>query len=179
MFTSVQESLEGSLLVPNPFICGLPILDPERFIGREQETQEVFVHLKNGTSVSVSGERRTGKTSFLKYLTHLETRSRFGLGAERATFVFVDGQSLDKDTTLAGFWKGIFQEIQAQFTANKLDLGAVPAMPNGPPEIKKIGVFLDKMAQRSHKIVILLDELERIAELRPCGTTSFTGFALL
>lgn len=165
MFTSVEEDPENSPLVPNPFIYGLPILDPEHFIGREQETQEVFSHLNNGRSVSIWGERRTGKTSFLKHLTHPETRNRFGFDAARATFVFVDGQSLGMDTTLAGFWRGVFQEIQAQFTSNRLNLGTVPALPNGPPDLKKISAFLDKVAQRSHRIVILLDELERIAEI--------------
>jgi hypothetical protein len=56
----------------NPFTYGNPISDPERFIGRRREVDQVFSRLRNAEAESSSlvGERRVGKTSLLAYLAH-------------------------------------------------------------------------------------------------------------
>ena len=51
----------------NPFTYGNPISDPQRFIGRRREVEQIYSRLLNPEfeSSSIVGERRTGKTSLL------------------------------------------------------------------------------------------------------------------
>jgi len=53
---------------PNPFSFGNPIRDPQRFIGRRSDLQQIVDRLRSSAheSTSVVGERRIGKTSLLK-----------------------------------------------------------------------------------------------------------------
>jgi len=53
----------------NPFIVGVPITDPADFFGREREISFCLARLRGMQSVSITGERRIGKSSLLHYLT--------------------------------------------------------------------------------------------------------------
>ena len=46
----------------NPFTYGNPISDPERFVGRRREVEQIFMRLRNPEfeSSSIVGERRSG-----------------------------------------------------------------------------------------------------------------------
>lgn len=61
----------------NPFIVGVPITDPADFFGREREISFCVARLRGMQSVSVTGERRIGKSSLLHYLT-ATARERLG-----------------------------------------------------------------------------------------------------
>jgi len=52
----------------NPFYERGMIRDPQRFFGRREELSQVFDRLRGMQSVSVVGERRIGKSSFLYYI---------------------------------------------------------------------------------------------------------------
>ena len=62
----------------NPFTYGNPISDPERFVGRRREVEQIFMRLRNPEfeSSSIVGERRSGKTSLLNYVSHPDRRDQ-------------------------------------------------------------------------------------------------------
>jgi len=62
----------------NPFIVGGPITDPADFFGREREISFCLARLRGMQSVSLTGERRIGKSSLLHYLT-ATAQERLGL----------------------------------------------------------------------------------------------------
>ena len=77
----------------NPFTYGKPIDDPERFIGHQREVEQIYSRLRSAfESTSIVGERRTGKTSLLKYLAHPTTQAKFDLEPEKYTFIYQDFQ---------------------------------------------------------------------------------------
>ncbi len=54
-----------------PFIPGLPIEDPTRFVGRKAELQRIISRIQDAlpTSINVVGDDRIGKSSLLHYLS--------------------------------------------------------------------------------------------------------------
>ena len=67
--------------MPNPFTYGKPVSDPTRFVGREEELQQIFSRLGTSSfeSSSIVGEGRLGKTSLLNHISHPDTIRRYGL----------------------------------------------------------------------------------------------------
>ncbi len=55
----------GGIPSANPFFHRRPIRDPAYFFGRQRETRLLLDMVGNAQSVSVLGQRRIGKTSFL------------------------------------------------------------------------------------------------------------------
>jgi len=53
---------------PNPFTERGVIKDPKRFFGRKRELKQIFERLAAMQSVSIVGERRTGKSSLLEII---------------------------------------------------------------------------------------------------------------
>lgn len=75
--TSLEE--EASDLVvdipPKSFVCGPPITNPRMFFGRKQLLQRIFNRYKSVPfeHIIIIGERRSGKTSLLHYLSRITT----------------------------------------------------------------------------------------------------------
>ncbi len=66
----------------NPYRERGMVLDPEeRFFGRKRELREVFSRLATMQSVSVIGQRRIGKSSFLNRIAHAENGAMRGAAA--------------------------------------------------------------------------------------------------
>ncbi|MFB0545773.1 MAG: hypothetical protein ACETWB_02585, partial [Anaerolineae bacterium] len=62
----------------NPFYHRRAIRKLEYFFGRKEELTTAFNRLRNMESVSLVGERRVGKTSFLFHLANPKVRSEYG-----------------------------------------------------------------------------------------------------
>jgi hypothetical protein len=74
----------------NPYLAGAPVLEASLLFGREASTRRTLGLLELG-HVSVVGERRIGKTSFLH---HLRTTLVAADDGERNVPVFVDLESV-------------------------------------------------------------------------------------
>jgi hypothetical protein len=64
---------DDEAIPPGPYIVGLPIQDPHNFYGRKDIINKFYTRLSDSpqlTSVSIQGARRSGKTSFLRYVSH-------------------------------------------------------------------------------------------------------------
>ena len=67
----------------NPFFHRGPIRDPAYFYGRQHETRLMLDLVRNGQSVSVLGQRRIGKSSFVLHASHPAVLHTHGLHPEQ------------------------------------------------------------------------------------------------
>lgn len=81
-------------MVGNPFYNRGPIKEPSFFFDRQTEVGRALDLLRRGQSLSVIGQRRIGKTSFLNHVSHPEILVRHGLRPEKFLFALVDCQEL-------------------------------------------------------------------------------------
>jgi hypothetical protein len=74
---------------PNPFHHQGPIRDHELFFGREADVRKVLSRLRRGQSVSVVGEEKIGKTSFLHHISNPQVAAQHGLTSQTHLFFYV------------------------------------------------------------------------------------------
>jgi hypothetical protein len=87
----------------NPYIAGTPVFDRHLFFGRQQLALST-VRLLGSRSVTLTGERRIGKTSFLHHLQGVLAADQ---GRERRFFpVFVDLEAV----AAPGFFHAVMDE---------------------------------------------------------------------
>lgn len=97
----------------NPFSYGKPIDEFQRFVGRQREIEQVYSRLLSAfESTSIVGERRIGKTSFLKILAHPTTQQRFGIDNEKYIFIYQDFQFIAENTVPTRFWQRVLRAIK-------------------------------------------------------------------
>lgn len=99
----------------NPYIVGSPINNPVDFYGREEQVEYFFEKLSHPTSLPsmrVLGLRRSGKTSFLKYVAHRDTIKQYLDSLIPTVIAYVDLQQP------IGTQQAFFQEVaRAVFSA--------------------------------------------------------------
>lgn len=88
-----------------PFQIGGPIQNPANFVGRTEILQAVSNAMLNLQNISLHGERRTGKTSLLLYLAHLESATAIGL-PENHIPVYFNFQDFAKASAV-NVWRAI------------------------------------------------------------------------
>jgi hypothetical protein len=79
----------------NLFFHRGPVRDPAYFFGRKQELGQLFDLLDRGQSVSISGQRRLGKTSLLYFAMTPGAAEQHGLDPSQTRWVYLDGGMLD------------------------------------------------------------------------------------
>jgi hypothetical protein len=131
----------------NPFIVGVPITDPADFFGREREINFCLARLRGMQSVSITGERRIGKSSLLYYLT-ATTRERLGPEFRPA---YVDLLS-PVARTLPGLLGEILRQLGVKRPAAKLT---------------EFEQRLNALHDQGLKPLVALDELEMFIRLSP------------
>jgi hypothetical protein len=185
-------------MIKNPFTYGNPITDPARFIGRRREVGQVHSRLLNAEfeSSSIVGERRIGKTSLLKYLSHPRVTSAAGFASggrtlsARYVFVYVDLQILDPTKTPTDFWQRVLRAIGRQVDQAR---PADTARPADPGRLNELWAWIDEMRRESSidafvlddvfglvddlnlHIVLLLDEFERVTQNASFDLDFFSG----
>lgn len=89
-------------MVQNPFISRRPVEHPKQFFGRRNEVGEIvqLIGAYVPQSISIVGERRIGKTSLLRYISHPDGgpavfADRLSRPTEKYVFVYVDLELLD------------------------------------------------------------------------------------
>jgi type I restriction enzyme M protein len=182
-------------LGPSPYVCGDPVKRdrPDLFVGREELLEQIRNHIMHsGNVVLLEGNRRAGKSSIL---WHLE-----GPGAVPGWLgVYCSLQGTEGDNSqkskgvpTAEVFRGIAVEVAKSIQKH---LGAV-LLPGGRPlEKGKPGIadavrpaikdeapftffreyveqLLDSLAQRQLRLLLLLDEFDKLQEGIDTGVTS-------
>jgi transcriptional regulator with XRE-family HTH domain len=165
----------------NPFTYGNPISDPARFFGRTREIEQVFSRLRNAEfeSSSIVGERRTGKTSLLKYLAHSNVRRHYGLDPEHYLFVYVDLQIVDEQTTPTRLWQRLLRHIKICCPDSQLQGVLTELISTLHIDTFSLEDAFDIIDEQGYYIVLLLDEFEHVTENENFNAAFFYGLRSL
>ncbi|HSR32800.1 MAG TPA: ATP-binding protein, partial [Anaerolineae bacterium] len=134
LFRPVASSHAGLHSITSPFFTGGRINEPELFFGRQRIVREICAELRKGCSVSIVGDSQIGKSSLLYYL--YQTRADW---LPRGTIEYIDLQCVLDE---ADFCETVLRKVGESGDSLR-DL---------------------KRALASREIILLLDEVERLAE---------------
>lgn len=145
----------------NPYIYRGAVRAPEMFFGRQHEQQEIAAFLNGNQSVSIVGPRKIGKTSLLMHLTRPQTWPTLGLN-DNNLFVYLDCEVLGESNH-----EEIFGHLasEMQIALEDRDLPEEPALAlavEAPSRLSFEGA-IRKLNRRELRIVIILDEFERLS----------------
>ena len=147
----------------NPYIAGVPLIQPELFFGRQPMLDRVFNALHNN-SLLIYGERRIGKTSFLHQLRRLVAANQ----DDTYSFVpvYIDLQGVEE----AVFFRTLVEVI---VEACRVRVAALPELrlatnyeAYGFPDARRDLASLISALQGARndakivKLVLLLDEID-------------------
>jgi serine/threonine-protein kinase len=143
-----------------PFVLGKPIKDPADFYGRDADLGEIFDRVRAGQLVSVVGEHRCGNTSIIYQMLLEEVRRRYlpPDDDQKRIFALVSAQ------LAAGGTEALFR---------RLALGLRRADPDAnvsfddPIDRVWLEHYLEDVRDRGKRLVLLIDELELLAEMDP------------
>ena len=132
----------------NPFSIRTRIEEPSEFVGRKYQLMKVCSSLKNKESISVYGDQRIGKSSFLYYLYKTGNE---GLRDESFKMVYVDLQSVDAKS-VGGLFRLIFKELDIDYQEQETVY----------LNLKKFDEIIKIILNKGIKLVVLLDEFESL-----------------
>lgn len=154
-----------------PFIVGLPVM-PKQFFDRREQVEQFYGQCILGPVLQptrILGLKRSGKTSFLNYISDLDVRNQFLTKTDCSTtkFAYVNAQTIH---SCHEFYTVVADAIQKQIELSSTEL----------PELKTGRAFekwLDKILQSTEnlKIIVLIDEFERLNEVDEFNV-EFFGF---
>lgn len=155
----------------SPFVLGKPIKEPADFCGRGQELRELAESIVNMQPVALVGEHRCGNTSLLYQLMHPEVQARhFPPGAaEGLLFTFFNCQLAAEAPE--SFFRRLARTLKR----------AHPESPMEPGEDVDpfwIEDFLEDLAGRDRRPVLLMDEFEVLAAFPPNFWEWFRGLII-
>lgn len=143
-----------------PYIVGHPIKDPAHFYGRDEEVSR-FYEVVAGTqaqSMSVLGMRRSGKTSFMHYVSHRDTLRRHLAQPQRYVMIYLD-MSFCKTPT------AFYQRLQACLhdALRERELAGPRGARLAPPERANMYEVEDLLRQfPKQRVIFLIDEFDQM-----------------
>lgn len=147
----MTERANGSL-----FALGKPIKEPEAFHGRSAELKELFESVVNLQPVALVGEHRCGNTSLLYQMRHPVVQARYLSEAERERMIFA-------------FVNAQLAAESPDALYRRLSLALRRADPDSDADFEAeidafwIEDYLESLADRDKRLVLLLDEFEVLA----------------
>jgi serine/threonine protein kinase len=145
----------------NPYISRGPIQNETLFFGRQHELREIGSFLQGNQSVSIVGPRKIGKTSLLFHLLRPETVSSLDLEG-RFLFIYIDCEVLGDSQHGEIF--GIFAS-EMEIALEEQGFSAEPSLARAIAHPTRISfeTAVRKLNRRGIRIVIILDEFERLS----------------
>jgi hypothetical protein len=139
----------------NPFYMLNPISDPTQFYGQSLMLDPIYSTIKHGQSVSLVGPRRTGKSSILRCMGHLEIQARFRYDLSRLVFVYLDLRTYLKKTC-SDFFDDVSRKIISA-CSGELTFQLPPVEGED-----KFSQLLEQVTQQGFHIVLLLDAFDNV-----------------
>lgn len=137
----------------NPFIFTRPVME-ENFYDRTVEIDIAIGFIRNLQNFSVIGERRMGKTSFLKHILSEEILEEAGIDPGRYIIVYPNMSSLHektKDTLIGALVKEIKDHVQIEVESENI--------------YDELEACIKKLDSEGSKLIIVFDEFEIIAPI--------------
>ena len=94
----------------NPYIVGRPIFDPDDFYGRKDDVKYIMSNIENLNPISIVGERGTGRTSLLHYISHPKIVEK-NLNLDHYRALYLDFAGFCECTT-EEFWGELLNEME-------------------------------------------------------------------
>lgn len=160
----------------NPFYHRRAIRKRENFFGRKQELTTVFNRLRNMESVSLIGERRVGKTSFLFHLADPATQTEYGLEPSQYLLSYVNFQA-HMASTQSDFWHFILDDLVWQAGAAESTVDRLRNQEDITP--LDIARLLRDLQRVGLTLLLLFDEFDSAAENPNFDLAFFNGLRSL
>ncbi|GIK41501.1 MAG: hypothetical protein BroJett011_53340 [Chloroflexota bacterium] len=163
----------------NPFFHRGPIHDRDYFFGREHATAQALFLLGNGQSISLVGQRRIGKSSFLFHLADPHIFTPSGLDPAQHLFVYLDCGSL---STLPP--PDLYQVLLEEIGDALADAGSPFPLnfetdPVHPLTYRVFEQTLRNLTRQGWRLIVLLDEFERLSRNPHLDPDFFSGLRAL
>jgi hypothetical protein len=143
--------------------------------------EQVYSRLRNPEfeSSSIVGERRIGKTSLLNFIAHLSVIKSRGLDPRQYMFICVDLQMVNQTMNPSRFWQRALKEVE-----DKIDHARLKTMLDEARKRETIDNYVltdvfDVVDEQGVRIVLLLDEFEKVTANPNFGASFFGGLRAL
>jgi len=147
----------------NPFTRRGMIQEESAFVGRSREIANVLNRLRNGSSVSLVGERRIGKSSLLYHLYLSGNRRLEDEAKTRHQFIYLDMHDARMRTP----------DYFVLSVLHHLDISAKPADLEKQPMVVLANALEDWHRENRAMPILLLDEFEEITQHKDLFNDSF------
>lgn len=145
----------------HPFIYGRPVR-PGEFLNREADLRTVFNRLRNCDSTAIVGEPRIGKSSLLLKLADETTQQSYLVDdAKHMVTQRLDLHSIDNSYTPMDFWGEALRPLQEQPGHKAVTRQLLSVIQTGYAR-QSLEQLFNYLSERSRKLVLLLDEFERL-----------------
>lgn len=146
----------------NPYHNRAALTEPSDFFGRANELSGIYERIGDGTSVSLIGERRVGKSSLLYALDFPGIRAEFRVSSS-LRFVFIDMQTIG----------GVPEAEMLEYLIFKI-AGALGVEP-GEPRRPTLRLLAQQARARDVRLVVIIDEFDVLVHA-PGLSEGFLGF---
>ncbi len=174
--SDIQAKLMTGSTPSLQYIYGRPVR-PDEFLGRTTELRTTFNRIRNGESTAIVGDPHIGKTSFLLKLADPSTQKEY-LGKDRnlLTLSNIDLHPVSSGYKVSDFWDEALFSLQERpgtsGTARLIESAAESGYAR-----RKLELLFNYLGQNNRRLVLLLDEFERLLMHPNFQEASF--FALL
>jgi DNA-binding winged helix-turn-helix (wHTH) protein len=155
----------------NPFVLGKPIKDPTDFYGRSHELRELFESVVHMQPVALVGEHRCGNTSLLYQLLNESVRANFLDPDDEARLLFVMVTAQLAAEGPEAFYRRIARAVERVDSAARVDF-------DDQADTFWIEDYLDDLADRGRRLVLLLDEFEVLSSFESGFWEWFRGLII-
>ncbi|KYK37050.1 MAG: hypothetical protein AYK19_07570 [Theionarchaea archaeon DG-70-1] len=141
-----------------------PVHDPKDFFGREEEIVDIYNQILTLNSISLVGERKIGKTSFLLHLVHPQTIAKYKILPESILMFYIDisSCSFSKPSDLfRRFLECISEKITGEIK-EKTDL----LLKKEYIHSQQFEEIIKMINNNTQEIVFFLDEFEKISMIK-------------
>lgn len=161
--TVTKAIMKNNQEYPNPFFAKTPV-QGKTFFGREELLKKLFYYVNAGESVSLVGERRTGKTSVLGQIRAV--KAEYLNQPDAHLLVSVDFQGLqgqDESTIWESILTNLAEEFEATDQLHTLITESIEQLQAGKLAFQNILRLFRNIAKEEKRITFLFDEFEATA----------------
>jgi len=153
-------------MMKNPFVQKGAIRDMRYFYGRKRELRKVFDHLRaeQPQCCALVGDGKTGKSSFLHYISNPAVRKAEGLYSEKHILVYFAFQH-NLEINRSDFWRRLLKDISGQIDDSLLSRDIAKVCDLEDFSKTTIEEIMRTLQLEEFKLYLLLDEFECIEKI--------------